>query len=151
MASSKDHAEAERLGKKRAQMWPLIGVIFLTQQATFFSTPEQADLLRTVDHVKISAWLVLTLVLIAALWTGGFWFKRREVRALLDDDVTRANRGRALSLGFLLAMLTCVALYVFAMIEPVGIKLALHLILSVGIMVALIRFGMLERRAYRDG
>ena len=150
MATSNHHEEADRLGRKRARMLPLLGIIFITQQATFFAQPDRADLTRTVDHVKVSAWLVLTLVLLAALWTGGFWLRKREVRALMDDEVTRANRANALSLAFLLSMLTAVALYVVAMIEPVGIKLALHTIVSVGITAALFRFALLERRAYRD-
>lgn len=151
MANSNDHAEADRLGRRRARMMPFLAIIFLTQQASFFSLDDQSNLTRTVDHVKVSAWLVLTVVLLAALWTGGFWLKSRTVRALMDDEVTRANRASALSLGFLLSMMACIILYIVAMVEPVGIKLALHTIVTAGMFGALIRFGMLERRAYRDG
>jgi hypothetical protein len=151
MATSNDHAEADRLGRKRARMLPFLAVIFLTQQASFFSLDDQSNLTRTVDHVKVSAWLVLTIVLLAALWTGGFWLRSRAVRALMDDEVTRANRASALSLGFLLSMVAAIILYIVAMVQPIGIKLALHTIVTAGITGALIRFGMLERRAYRDG
>ena len=145
--------QAERLGRRRARMLPLLAVIFLTQQASFFvSESERASaVVRTVDHVKFGAWLVLSLVLLAALYTGGFWFHRREVRALMDDEITRQHRATALSLGFLVAMLTAIGLYLLDMAEPIGTRVAIHLIVTLGIGAALIRFGLLERRAHDLG
>ncbi|MCW3837492.1 hypothetical protein ACFQ1E_14990 [Sphingomonas canadensis] len=148
--NTNDLAEAEMLGRRRARMWPALSAIFLFQQMVFFAHPDAGQPQRMVEWVRVSAWLMLTLVLIAALWSGGYWVKRRAVRALMNDEVTRANRADALALGFLLAMLAAVALYVAAMFEPVPVRAALHVVLSTGIASALIRFGLLERRAYRD-
>ncbi len=146
--TSNAFAEAERLGRRRARMLPGFAAIFVTQQAIFF-TSDAPDRLRTVDMVKTGGWLALTLVLLAALWTGGFWFKSREVRALMDDEVTRAHRAQALSLGFLAAMLAAVALYLTTLFAPVDSRTVLHAILSIGLATALLRFGLLERRAHR--
>ena len=67
--------QAEHLSKRRARMLPVLAVIFSAQQATYFrSTPAPPDR-RTVDHVKIGAWLVLSLVMLAALTTNGFWLQ----------------------------------------------------------------------------
>ena len=144
-----DHEEAERLGRQRARQWPALAAVFITQQATFFSVDQDAPLVRTVDWVKSAGWLMLTLVLLAALWTGGFWLKRREVRELMNDEVTRAHRADALALGFLLAMLMAAGIYIATFFEPVEVRMALHIVLTAGIVTALIRFGLLERRAYR--
>jgi uncharacterized membrane protein len=100
--------------------------------------------------VKISAWLVLSVLLIAALATKGFWLQPREVRDLIDDENTRANRNQAMQSGFLFAMGAAVAVYVLAMFEPVTAREATHIIMSAGIGTALIQWGFLERRAYRD-
>ena len=144
-----DHEEADRLSRRRARQLPALAAILITQQATFFSVDQDAPLVRTVDWMKTGGWLALTLVLLAALWTGGYWFRRREVRALMDDEVTRAHRADALAFGFLLAMLVTAGVYVTTLFEPVETRMALHVVLTAGIVTALLRFGLLERRAHR--
>jgi hypothetical protein len=140
---------AELLSRRRARTLAPLAVIFLAQQASYFSTPA-APVVRPVDAVKISAWLVLSLVLLAALATKGFWFHSKEVRDLIDDENTRANRNHAIQSGFLFAMGAGVAVYVMTMFEPVNAREAIHIIMSAGIATALIRWAFLERRAYRD-
>jgi len=141
--------KAERLSSKRARMLPFLAVIYLCQQATFFSSDAPPGV-RSVDHVKIGAWLVLSLVLLLALVTNGFWFQSAEVRALVNDESTRANRASAMTMGFVSAMLAAMTVYFVAQFEPISAREAIHIILSLGIGAALIRFGMLERRAHRD-
>jgi hypothetical protein len=140
--------EADHLSRRRARMLPFLAVIYLSQQASFFASARAGD--RPVDHVKIGAWVVLSLVLLAALTTKGFWLRSREVRDMIDDETTRAHRGDALGWGFIMATLTAIALYFVSMVEPLGAREAIHIIVSLGLAAAIIRFGMLERRAYRD-
>ena len=139
---------AEDLSKRRARMLPLLAIIFLSQQATYFSTPDHSP--HSADQVKIAAWLVLSALLVAALATKGFWFESRELRDLLDDENTRANRFEAMRVGFLCAMAASVAVYFLTMVEPLTAREAVHVITSAGIAAALIRWGMLERRAHRN-
>jgi hypothetical protein len=141
--------KADYLGKKRARMLPALAVIFLSQQATFFAQVTDPQRV-SAETVKVTAWLVLTIVLLLALSTKGFWFERKEVRDLLDDENTRANRDEAMRWGFLIAMSGAIGVYILAMIEPVTGRDAVHIVLSLGIAAALVRWGMLERRAHRD-
>lgn len=141
--------KAERLSSRRARMLPFLAVIYISQQATFF-TDDALDG-RSVDHVKIGAWLVLSLVMLLALATNGFWFQSAEVRALVNDESTKANRADAMTTGFIFAMLGGMVLYFLNQLEPVTAREAIHVILSLGLGAALVRFGMLERRAHRDG
>ena len=141
--------KAEYLSKRRARMLPALAAIFLAQQASYFSTPA-ATTPRTVDTVKISAWLVLSVLLLAALATKGFWFHSKEVRDLIDDENTRANRSHAMQSGFLFAMGAGICVYVLTMFEPITAREAVHIMMSAGIGTALIQWGFLERRAYRD-
>ena len=140
---------AEELSRRRARMLPFLAIIYFTQQATFFSGEAPGS--RDVDHVKIGAWLVLSLVLLLALATNGFWFQKREVRELIDDESTKAHRAQAMTVGFMVAMLGAIVVYFVEQFEPVTSRVAIHIILSLGLGAALIRFGMLERRAHQDG
>ena len=145
MPQLSDAEEADRLSRRRARMTVALGIIFVSQQFTFFS--DRAEDHRAVTWVHTSGWLVLAAVILAGIATGGFWRKPQAVRALIEDEVTRDNRHRALSLGFVLAMITAMVLYLFDRFEPVGAPIAIHLILSVGLGAALVRFGVLEKRA----
>lgn len=144
-----DIETADRLSRRRARMLPLMAMIFLAQQASYFSDAHPTG--RPVDHVKIGAWLLLSTVLLAALVTGGFWWKPRNVRALMEDDVTRANRLEAFRIAFLVTMIGGIGLYFLDQFAPMSGRDAIHILVTLGIASALIAFGGLERRAHKDG
>ena len=141
--------KAEYLSRRRARMLPALAVIFLSQQATFFSQMS-GDGHVSAEKAKISAWLVLSVVLLFGLATKGFWLEPKEVRDLIDDENTRANRNEAMRWGFLFAMGSAIAVYVLTMIEAVTGREAVHIVLSAAIAAALLRWGILEKRAHRD-
>jgi hypothetical protein len=143
--------KAEYLSKRRARMLPALAVIFLSQQATFFSTVN-SPAPHSAYTVKISAWLVLSIVLLLALSTKGFWLERKEVRDLIDDENTRANRNDAMRWGFLFSMAAAIAVYALTLFDvTVTARDAVHIVMTMGIATALIRWGILERRAHRYG
>jgi hypothetical protein len=148
MIAETDAAKAERLTSRRARMLPVLAVLFLGQQASYFTGSWDGD--RTVDHVKISAWLVLSVVLLLALTTGGGWIYSKRVRDLANDESTRAHRADAFEWGFVAAMCGCIAMYAISLFEPVAGREAVHVVMTIGIATALVRFGWLERRAARD-
>ena len=150
MTNESDIEVADRLSRRRARMLPVLAVIFITQQSSFFISQVE-DGARTVDRVGIGAWLILSVVLLLALTTNGFWSKPRAIRALLDDEVTRANRANALRVGFIAAMLAGLTLYVITLFEPVNAREAIHVVMTVGLAAALLSFGAAERRAHRGG
>jgi len=142
--------KADYLSKRRARMLPALAVIFLSQQAAFFSTVN-SPAPHSAYTVKISAWLVLSIVLLLALSTKGFWFEGKEVRDLIDDENTRANRNDAMRWGFLFSMAAAIAVYALTLFDAtVMARDAVHIVMTVGIAAALIRWGILERRAHRD-
>jgi len=150
MPTAADYETAERLGRKRARMLPFFAIIFLTQQASYFSGPD-VNAGRPVDHIRIAAWLAMSVVLLLVLATGGGWFRSREVRALMNDEVTRVHRADAFRIGFFAAMIACIGVYLLGLFEPIGGRETVHLVMSCGIAAVLVRFGMLERRAHQDG
>lgn len=142
---------ADRLSRRRARMLPVLAIILIVQQATYFNQAQDLLHARTVDQIHFGAWAVLSLVLLAALATGGFWLRGRELRELLNDEQTIAHRKSAMSFGFVAAMLVGIGCWVLASIEPVGAHEALNAVVTTGLVAALIRFGVLERRAHRLG
>ena len=150
MTDRSDVEQADRLTRRRARLLPVMAVLFVSQQVTYFSRAG-ADMSRPVDHLRISAWLALSVVLLLILATGGMWFRKASVRAMANDEGTLANRDNALKWGFVAAMAAAIKLYFFSLFEPLGGRQAIHLIMTAGIALSLIRFGMLERRSHRDG
>jgi hypothetical protein len=141
---------ADRLVRRRARMMPALAAMFIAQQASYFTGTRMDDGTRLVNHVAIAGWLTLSIVLLVGLATGGGWFKSAPVRALISDESTRANRAEAFRIGFLVTMIAALALYVLSLFEPLGVREAIHILMTAGIATALLRFGMLERRALRD-
>ena len=143
-----DVEEAERLSSRRPGMLMAMTGLFLFQQFAYFTQPPAE---RAVDYVRIGAWFLLALVILAALLTGGFWLKPKAVRALMEDDVTRANRADALRLGFGLAMAAAIGLYGVSGPGGLTAREAIQIIVSAGLGASMLRFGFLERRAHRLG
>ena len=139
---------AERLSRKRSRMLFVLAALFMSQQVTYFSGMH--DPARTVDHVKIAAWLVLSVVLLLMLATGGAWLRSSEVRALLNDEATREHRRTGLVNGFWAACLTAIIIYAVDMFEPISGRDTVHIILTIAIAAALLTFARLERCAHRD-
>ena len=140
---------AEYLSRSRARTLPMLAIIYFSQQVSFFSALSNGPH-RDVDHFKIGAWVVLSVVLLLALATKGFWLESKAVRDLVDDENTRANRLDAMQLGFLFACFAAIAAYFIAEFQPLTVGEAAHLVLTFGLGAALIRFGYLERRAHKD-
>lgn len=135
---------ADRYSKRRARLLPMLAVFFLAQQASYFSRiPGE----RLVDQVRVGAWVVMSAVLLLVLITGGAWIRSAAVRALMNDEVTRANRASAMQFGFALAMGGAIAAYPFIDQLALNARQVIHLIVSLGLAAAVLRFGMLERRA----
>lgn len=140
---------ADRLGRMRARMLLAVAFMVIVQQISFF-TSRIEDPARLVDSVKIGAWLMMSIVLLLILTTDGAWLQRPSVRALLYDEVTRAHRAEAARIGFIASMSGGIFLYFLSFFEPVSGRDAIHLFVTVGMATALIRFGILERRAHKS-
>lgn len=148
MPGETDYEIADRISRRRARMLPVLGIYFLAGQAVFFGHAPEPE---RIASFKISAWLIWALVLLLALAFAGGQFRGAKIRALVEDEVARANRLRGYAAGFWGGAIAALALYVLTMFEPVTGREAIHLIFTATVASALIRFGTLERRALKDG
>jgi hypothetical protein len=136
---------ADQLGRRRVRMLPVLAIFFLLQQVSFFADPPGE---RVVDHVRIFSWVLLTGVILMLLQTGGMWLRPAAVRAMMNDGPTQANRASAGHWGFVAMALSGMTMYSILGVAPMTARQAIHLVVSAGIVVALLRFAFLERRTY---
>ena len=141
--------QADYLSRRRARILPGLFVIYISQQAIYFSAAGTEP--TSAQTVKVGAWAMLTIVITLALVTKGFWFQTKQVREMIDDESTRANRLEAMRLGFLFAICGALTAYFLDQFQPLTVREAIQLIVSLSLGAALIRFAMLERRAHGDG
>ncbi len=140
---------ADRLSRRRARLLPVLAILFMSGQAIYALGPHGAS--RSVDQLKVAAWLLWATILLFLLATGGGPFRSREVRALLNDETTREHRGRAYAVGFWIAVATSMGIYLLTAFDGVKPRESIHVIVTAAIAGALLTFGFLEHRAHRGG
>jgi hypothetical protein len=144
MTDIRDIEKAERIGRMRARLFAAQAILFASWQGLYFGVMD--DRMRLVDSVKIWTWLVWVVALLLLLATGGGFLRSRNVRALLNDELTRANRAQAYVAGFWAAMIAAVGFFVIDLFDPVRAREAVHAIVSAAIASAFITFAIRERR-----
>ncbi|MGF1549229.1 MAG: hypothetical protein ACFBQW_01635 [Sphingomonadaceae bacterium] len=135
--------DAEEISRNRALYAPFGGFALLSvQQWLFFSRDWQE-----VTPLQLGAWLVLALLALFFLMSGGLWFASRKVRALANDEITERNRNSAIKGGFAVAVITALLVFALSPFEPISAQRAAHIICSLGLGVALLIFGIEEGRS----
>ena len=135
---------ADRYSRKRALAMIAVGAMFVFQQVSFMG---QGAASRTVDYVRIGGWAAMSGAILLVLLTGGAFLRKPAMRALMNDEVSRANRHSAIVRGFTVAMVLSIVLYLVSEFREVHARQAIHLIVTFGLASALIRFGKLERKS----
>lgn len=131
---------AERKAGARAVVMALLAVV-LSGTATFgFDNPANDAGGRAV------AWLVEIGLALMVLVSGGGLMLSHELRALMNDELSRANRRRAIAFGFFAGLAAMTALYVAAGMTPIDLRAALRLVSGLAVAAALGRYAMLEWR-----
>lgn len=149
MSEPADVETADRLSRRRAWLLPVLAVLFLSGQAIYALGPDDPS--PAVDRLKVAAWLLWALALLFTLATGGSPLRSKRVRMLMEDETTRAHRGRAYTVGFWIALSTAIGIYALTAFDTVMPREAIHIILTAALAGALATFGALELRAHRDG
>ena len=137
----------EHLQRRRTRLLFFQGLFFLIWQTLYFSAGQEAAATRDADHVKIAAYVVWSIVLLAFIGTGGGYLQSKAVRAVLNDEVTVANRRTAMVTGYWVSMLVAIGCYLLSLFQLVTAREVIHIVLTAGVATALINFAVLERRA----
>ena len=142
-----DVEEAERMGRARSRIFFVLAIVFFAGQSLYFtSSPVTRD-----SHARVGAWLILVVLILMLLATGGFLFRGRKVRDLLNDETFRLNRLASQALGFWVTIIAALVVYVESIFDPLSLNEGLHIIVALGVGAALTNFAVRERRAHRIG
>jgi drug/metabolite transporter (DMT)-like permease len=106
-----------------------------------FTTPD--------GTVALTAWYILATVVFLLVVTGGALLGDRRLRALMNDEVSKANRHVAVFVGF------CVTLAVAAIAvalpqASLSARTAGYCVVSTGLFVTLLTWAWLELRSWRQ-
>ncbi|THD78793.1 MAG: hypothetical protein E7812_10490 [Phenylobacterium sp.] len=138
----------ERLQRRRTGLAFFQGAVFLFWQTSFFRiTPKDLDVVHATNHVNVSSYAIFAVLMMVFLARSGGFGWSREVREILNDEVTREHRRVAFETGFWAAMTAALAIFIASLFRPLSAFAALHGVLSAGLAFALLRFALLERRA----
>ncbi|GAA0273236.1 hypothetical protein GCM10009127_12090 [Alteraurantiacibacter aestuarii] len=144
-----DQEAAEMVGRRRARALLLLVIAYVAIQINFSTI--LADVGWAAKPVQVVAWIILSSSFVIVLYTGGKFPKSRPgLLPLIDDEVTRQNRSKAIAAGFLASVLTTLALFIYSNFGELMLRQATHLILTSTVSVAALRFALLERKSYQQ-
>jgi protein-S-isoprenylcysteine O-methyltransferase Ste14 len=133
--------QADRNSRNRGKLMAIAAAVLLA--LALFSA---LDPIGTTNFVRGVVWAVLTLLWLILLATGGGVLLNRQVRAMMNDEVSQLNRRRAIEAGFWSAMAMAIGLYFASYSWPVPVRAGLGMLTEVAIAAALIRYAWLELR-----
>jgi hypothetical protein len=106
---------------------------------------------ETAEHLtRRVMWVVNVVVLLLGLSTGNGLLNNREIRALVNDEVSQSNYRTSVILGFWVAMVTALALYLSPNLLGFMGGDAIYTTVTFSVAVAVLKFAYLEYRAHRD-
>jgi hypothetical protein len=140
---------ADRNSRRRAIIVAAGTIVFVAAQAlgrgVFGTTTDTA-----LYFSRNVMWSVNVILLLAFLATGGGILTNREIRALVNDEVSRANYKTSVVAGFWVAMVTALAIYLVPQLDHFTGRQAVYLVVTASVAVACLMFSYLELRAHRD-
>jgi len=140
---------ADRNSRVRAILIAFGTIVFVIGQ--LMARTEFRNQTDTANYLSRSTmWTVNVILLLAFLVTGGGLFTNREIRALVNDEVSRMNYKTSVFAGFWVAMTTALAIYLIPPLEHFTGRQAVYVVVTSSVAVASIVFSYLELRAHRD-
>jgi hypothetical protein len=147
---SSSHVEiADQASRRRAIIVAVAAGMFLLIQ--FMFGPFFSGEPETMSIARHSVWAINVVLLMLVLLTGGGLAQKAEIRALVNDEVSRSNSRSAVVFGFWIAMIVAMLIYAFAGDSTLTVRGTVYLIVTPSVSMALLVFSWLELRAHRDG
>jgi hypothetical protein len=145
MQSKSAVEKADAMSRLRPVLLVTSTVIYLVVQVMTrplsASSPKHAAIMWAINSV-------LFMLLLITRLQGGL-FHGPEVRALMNDDVTRANHRSAIVGGFWVAMISAMVLFFTSAGRVYTARDAAYVIVTAALGFAMLEFCFLEFRAHR--
>ena len=133
---------AERHARTRSLIMAVMAVVLLI--LGLLGWEDQASSMTPM--LRHGMWAVTIAFWLLILATGGWLRLSGEVRKMMNDEVSQANRSRALQAGFWTAKLLALVLYFASLTWTISLREGLRILTDVTIAVALLRYAWLELR-----
>ncbi len=140
---------ADRFAAGRARVAVVLACFMLFTQAGSWRAEDVPP--GGTHGVHVVALIIWSTMVLAFLVLGGGLFLNARTRALVNDESTLDHCRQAMTTGFLTAIVMSGVVYLATLVEPVSAQTAIRLIMTFTIVMALLRFGVLERRALKNG
>jgi MFS family permease len=141
---------ADRYSRKRAVVVAVAALafflIYVVVRPFFGGEPDAGSHAARTEVM----WAINAVLLLVVLATGGGLLNSRQIRALVNDEVSQSHHKTAVVAGYWVAMATAMGLYVLPTFERSTVRDAVYVIVTSSIVVALLTFAYLEYRAHRD-
>ena len=138
---------ADVRSRRRALGFAIATLVFVVNQVIArpaFGTAEY-------DHGwRMYVWALNIALLLLCVGTGGGLLNSTQIRALINDEVSRSNYRTACSLGFWIAMVIGLAIFVVPDFQSFTGKEAVYLVVTPATVVTVLIFCWLEYRAHAD-
>ena len=142
-------SKAESASKRRCTLLLLIAVAFPLWQIpltdTLSDTTQQYGLVYALSTLGMVVWTI-ALIWFIALGRKIDQDKDPSSWGELDDELVRANRARAFTIGYLSAVVTAAALLMLDFLVPLTGKDVARLVIVVCVVVPALSFVTLERK-----
>jgi hypothetical protein len=146
------YAVADKLVRRRARAAIIFATLFLATQVMSLSRSMPAiHNPGAYQFGYLAAWIGWAAMLVLVLATGGGFLRPAGVRSMMNDETTLIHRQRGYVGGFWAAVLTAVGLYIVDLYYPLLTGDALRLVVTIGVGIGLLIFGVLEQRALSRG
>ncbi|MGZ8312763.1 MAG: hypothetical protein ACXWUP_04115 [Allosphingosinicella sp.] len=137
-----DLQQAEQASRTRSSLMAAMAVILVIH--AFIGFGDEAS--SMTPWLRHGIWALMILLWLAVLATGGWLRLSRSARRVMNDEVSRANRSRALQTGFWVAMALGLALYFASLQWEFSLREGLRVLTDFAIAAALGRYAWLELR-----
>lgn len=140
---------ADEKSRKRAGLVAAAAGVFAVAQV--LARPFFAGVRDTAHAAKVDWWAINAALLLVLLATGGGGLMNsRQIRLLINDEVSQSHYRTAVISGYWVAMVAAMGLYVLEGFMKLTGRDVVYVVVSASIVVALFVFSYLEFRAHRD-
>lgn len=139
--------KAERIQRAAIRKMTVFAIAFVIWQLSYFTIarPPAGETVRNVDIVRTIGFLGWSAALLLLFAKGGGALAPKPVRAIIDDELARAQRAIAYRNGFWAMTLVNFLGYILAMttqLRPIDLA---HIGLSAGVLTVLVSQVLLAR------
>ncbi len=132
---------AERASRGRAAVMALAAVVFMINAIIDFGHPAYS-----LPGWRGAIWPIIVLAWLLLVASGGGLRASRQLRELMNDELSLHNRARAMAVGFYATNIAAVAVYYASWRVPMMAGDMLQLVTGIGISSALLVYAWLEWR-----